>query len=158
MCSCIAEEAAEQESLLAEHILADIENNENLATFYSSSESVKDFLHSSDVRIPLHAAKVLDPSQYMDYNFDIDGIVVELQSVTAIKSGLAYLFLPDVRKERLKNHYFLYRKHVNMQQYSKKGLHVLKSCCGVVLGHMDGGYFLNLTAMAKDIKNPTIGR
>lgn len=54
----------------------------------------------------------------------------------------------------MKNHFFLLRKHVDRQAYSTRGLEVLKHCCGTVIAYVDGGYFLNLTAVPKDPKRP----
>lgn len=146
--------AAEVDTETAEFLSAAIENTENLLSVCGSFQNLEEFLKSSEVRIPLHAVKIAQPELQLNYDFDIDGVLLELKSVTAIKKGLAYLFLPE--KHRLvKDHFFLYRKHVDLPKLSKKGFQALKNICGVVISHLDGGYFLNLTAMPKDPLNPS---
>lgn len=41
-----------------------------------------------------------------------------------------------------------------MDNFSIRWLEAGKNCCGNVIGHVDGGYFLNLKAMPADSENP----
>lgn len=36
---------------------------------------------------------------------------------------------------------------MDRDKYSTRGLEALQNCCGFVMAHIDGGYYLNLTAM-----------
>lgn len=80
--------------------------------------------------------------------------MVELRSIKAIKQGLEFLFLPRVQN-KLKEHFFLFRKYLDSPKLSKKGFQAVRNCWGVTIGHLSGGYFVNLTAMPKDSENPS---
>ncbi|CAL8238459.1 unnamed protein product, partial [Merluccius merluccius] len=134
------------------HVLTAIENMGNLEAAWASAPSAESFLRTPDVRVPLHASTVRQPSAFLNCSFDLDGVHVELEEVTAVTSGLNFLFLPPVLK--VKKHFFLHRKHVDLQAYSVKGRKALRNCCGVVLAHLHGALFLNLTAMPKDKQTP----
>lgn len=135
------------------HIVTSIENMQNLqAAWDGTTNRVEEFL-LSDTHIPLHASSISMSRLFVDYNFDIDGIVIELNELTAIKSGVNYIFLPERLKVR--NHYFLLRKYVDLAAFSAKGRKALQNCCGIVLSHLDGGLYLNLTALPKDKAKPS---
>lgn len=103
---------------MAEHVLAAADNTDNIVSACQSFPTVEEFLKSSEVRILLHAAKVSEPEKHLQYNFDIDGILVELTAVTVIKKGISYLFLPE-KQRQVKDHFFLYRKHVDLSSQVK---------------------------------------
>lgn len=135
------------------HLIAAKLNTENLV-IYKDYNSVEEFLRNDTVRIPLHATTIEDPLSVVDLNYDVDGLCVELLSVEAVKQGIHFLFLPMLEIHNLRNHFFLLRKHVDRTLYSKAGLEVLKNCCGTVIAHINGGYYLNLTAIPKDSRKP----
>lgn len=133
-----------------------IENSVNLEIPYKKQESVEGFLLSEDVRIPLHSCSIKDPDSHLLYNYDLDGIVIQLKSVMAIYRGLHYLKLPDISHGDLVLHYQFLKKHVNFAEYSTRGVKAFQHCFGRTIAIMDDGYFLNLTALPKDKGNPSV--
>lgn len=129
-------------------------NHDNLHYAYSQCQDIANFLTDPNLRVPLHASRISDPAENLKLTFDLDGFFCELESIKAIKIGLHFLFLSPRISRTLENQYVIVRKHVDTTLYSTKGWASLQHCCGLVIGHVDGGYFLNLTAFPKDPQNP----
>lgn len=140
-----------------EHMAAGTVNHDNLHYAYSQCQDIGNFLTDPNLRVPLHASRISDPAENLKLSFDLDGVFCELESIKAIKSGLHFLFLSPRISRTLENHYVIVRKHVDTTLYSTKGWASLQHCCGLVIGHVDPGYFLNLTAFPKDPQNPDPG-
>ncbi|CAM4573804.1 unnamed protein product [Leuciscus chuanchicus] len=70
---------------------ADVENSKNLLDAFYSYADVEDILRDEDVHIPLFPTVVESSKDSINYAYDIDGIVIELREITALKASLHYL-------------------------------------------------------------------
>ncbi|XP_029281300.1 uncharacterized protein LOC115003588 [Cottoperca gobio] len=121
---------------------------------YNSSHSVEQFLHSPDVMIPLYATNIEDPQEELCFSFDIDGVVLEISALAAIKSSVHYLKMPHFESRHLIHKFHHLKKHLPLQGLSGNAMKCLRAMLGVTLGHVDGGYFLDLAAVPRDLKQP----
>lgn len=112
------------------------ENTSNLAHRRSQFNGVKEFLCDEDVHISVHPTRVTAYEQdtFLEYRFDIDGVVLELQDLAAIKMPLNYVSFDKPTKHNLKPAFHLLKKHVsNNHVYSDKGFACLMHCKGIKL-------------------------
>ncbi|KAK2885211.1 hypothetical protein Q8A67_016048 [Cirrhinus molitorella] len=133
---------------------ANDENTKNLLEAYYSHNDVPHFLNDPDIRIPLFPTTVVQPHSNLNYNYDIDGIVIELKDLTALKANLHYLFVGKVLANQLQVHWPTLRKHLVLSEYDATGLSALTRTFGHTLGFVDGGYQLHLTCMSALKTNP----
>ncbi len=130
------------------------QNTENLLDAFDRFPSVEEFLHCEDVRIPLHPMVIDNPKQSLDYMYDTDGIVIQLDKLQAVTRGIHYLFLPMFQKHMLLPHYHYIKKYLNLTAFSSLGLEVLKNAVGYVIAYVNGAYHLNLTVVPINSKSP----
>jgi len=86
-------------------------NTEYLVEERRKHATTKEFLHF-EVHIPFHSCKIDAPLLHTNQVFDIDGVVLEIDQLKAIRGRLHYLFLPKLEAHMMKNHYFILRKHL----------------------------------------------
>ncbi len=67
-------------------------NSRNILDAYYSHDTPEHFLCDEDIRIPLFPTVVEEASETLRFEFDLDGIVIELRTLIAVKAGLHYLF------------------------------------------------------------------
>lgn len=146
---------SEEEPEPEDHISVGKDNTANLMAPFDAAETVEDFLKAQDVRVPLYASKILDASNQLLFEYDIDGVVLELESITAINRGLHYLFLPK-KQRNMADHWKFFKKHFKLDGLSTSALTALTLCQGTAIAFLDGGYFLNLTVFPKDIQRPSV--
>lgn len=70
-------------------------NTETLLDSVNRCPSVSDFLHV-DIRIPIHAVHVLEPRCHLQFNYDVDGVVIELSKMVGIMGGIHHLLMPKL--------------------------------------------------------------
>ncbi|CAM4428180.1 unnamed protein product [Leuciscus chuanchicus] len=109
------------------HHYADVENAKNLLDAFYNHADVEDFLRDEDVHIPLYPTVVDSSKDTINFAYDIDGLVIELREVTALKASLHYLV---------------------------EGISALKKTFGHSLGFVDGGYLLNICCVTAEKINP----
>ncbi|XP_063962071.1 uncharacterized protein LOC135155775 [Lytechinus pictus] len=99
------------------------DNTRQLAQEIASHSSIESFLQDDLVRLnirPTNATK-LEQATLLEYKYDIDGVVVELNNLSALSSPINYIrFNPC--KGSMQPAYHLLKKHVNLQYYSANGL------------------------------------
>lgn len=131
------------------------DNREALFKELQSFPSLKEFLSSEDSRMIFQSTLVPDPDDLFDFTFDIDGLTIELNYITAIRKGLHFLQLPLTEENLIvQPQYSFVKKHLRLREFSTAGLRVLTHCCGIKLGYIDGGYHLCLTALPQDWLKP----
>lgn len=129
------------------------ENTGNLLSAIDRFETVEEFLRDEDVRIPLFPTTVDDSSEDLTYSYDFDGIVVRMSNLAYINAPIHYLFVGKLDVSKLQNHWHILKKHMNLTLYTANGISALLKTTGVVLGFVDGGYFLNVSCRAKTADN-----
>jgi len=131
------------------------ENAEILNEIYGSYSSIPEFL-SDEVVIPVHATTVEDPKLYLDFAYDIDGIVIEVGSLQAIKARIPYLKMPEFCPYHLHGQFSYLKKHIKLTSLSSVAYKCVQLIRGVTIAHVGDGYFLDLSFLPKDLKNPDI--
>lgn len=51
-------------------------------TQYNDFDTVEEFLQNEHILIPLHASTIQNPLSVLNFSYDVDGLCVELQSVS----------------------------------------------------------------------------
>ncbi len=72
------------------------ENTKNLLNTFYSLNTVEAFLRDEDVHIPLFPTTVTQAKDTINYDYDTDGVVIELKYLMAIKAHLHYLLVGKV--------------------------------------------------------------
>ncbi len=132
------------------------DNTSNLLEPFTAAETVKDFLIDGSIVTPFNAATVSQSLKVFDYNFDLDGICIQLDRLAAIRAGLHYLHLKPP-KGNLAGHYHILKKHFDLKSMNTEGRNALKKTYGLYVAVLDGGYFLNLTVVPEDFSKPDPG-
>lgn len=109
---------------------------------------MKEFLTSPEVRVSLHGSKVTNPKDNFNFEFDIDGGVLELVPVPSRKAYI--IFLPELQ-HHIQRHCCLLKKPVKFTIWQNLGEKLLWVC----FGSGTCGYFLNFTAFPEDLKKPS---
>lgn len=115
-------------------------NSEFLTRLFYSHASMDDFLEDEDLHLPVHPTNVtpLEREVLIERTYDIDGMVVELKSLRALKNPLHYLLLKIIGLHSLSSVYHLLKKHLSLSEYSNNGLKCLKNIQGLHIGYMNG--------------------
>ncbi len=87
------------------------ENSRNILDAYYSHDTPEHFLCDEDIRIPLFPTVVEEASETLRFEFDLDGIVIELRTLIAVKAGLHYLFVGRVVGTNLQEHWHQLKKN-----------------------------------------------
>ncbi|MGL5643877.1 MAG: hypothetical protein ACRCW3_03860 [Metamycoplasmataceae bacterium] len=130
------------------------ENTQNLLDCFYSHDNVQDFLRNEDARVPLFPTTVLMAKEYFRYAYDLDGLVIELNDLTALKARIHYLFVGKVVGPKLQMHWPVLKKHVPLADYNDTGISALTKTFGHTLAFVDGGYMLNLSCMSALTTHP----
>lgn len=141
-CNLIDEHTEEELEFLYgdRHHYTDVENKKNLLDVFYSHADVDDFLRDGDVHIPLFPTAVDRSKDSINYAHDIDGIVIELREITALKASLHYLLLTKVVGVNLQTHWHSLKKRLPLSDFSADGISTIKKTFGHTLGFVDGGY------------------
>ncbi len=149
------EDDCEQEQQHHEkNVGASEENSRNILDAYYSHDTPEHFLCDEDIRIPLFPTVVEEASETLRFEFDLDGIVIELRTLIAVKAGLHYLFVGRVVGTNLQEHWHQLKKHIPLTDYSAAGVSALLKTYGHSLGYVDGGYQLNMSCVTAEKKYP----
>lgn len=124
-----------------------MENTKGLMSSYFRFRTTEQFLRDESVYVPLFPTVADDAAESLQYSYDFDGIVVHLADVSCVTAGIHYLFARKVDGSKVCNHWHILKKHLYLKKYSADGISALRKSVGVVLGYIDGGYFLNLTCV-----------
>ncbi|CAM4573409.1 unnamed protein product [Leuciscus chuanchicus] len=122
----------------------------NTASLLSSLKNwinIDAFLHN-DTTIPFPSSLV-DP-----HAFDFDGLVIQLTELLGLEADFHYINLPRIEQHHLRAHWSNRKKHVQLRNCSSSGVDALRCSQRITLARVDGGYFLNLTVMTRDMRHP----
>ncbi|KAM3603027.1 uncharacterized protein V6R79_022549 [Siganus canaliculatus] len=108
------------------------------------------FLHDEDIRFPAFPSTYHREEDLLRTSYDLDGIVVELESIGGLQMYLPLLTFPPPSPNTLRNHFHLLKKHVTLPGKGTRWVNAMRHCYGVCLGQVAGGYYLNLTVMPKE--------
>lgn len=121
------------------------DNSDSILSAVSQYDKIDDFLADEELKIPIHCTSAEYDSVY--YTYDIDGVVIELMEMCGVVGRVHYLFLPELQGDMISNHYNILKKHIKLSMYSEKEISALRNSCGWTIGHVDGGYFLNMSVV-----------
>lgn len=98
---------------------------------------MEDFLRDEDIHLSVHPTTIpmSDQNSILDYAVDIDGVVAELAKIAAVKIPLPYVTFQLPSKRNMKPVFHLIKKHIQLHQYSSKGLQCLKASKGIHLAN-----------------------
>ena len=115
-------------------------NSEMLNMLLASYPSMADFLSDDDANLSLHSTNVTEQEQdgIIKKSFDIDGLIMELGSLAAIKCPLHYLSLKTDGKYVLHPFFHVLKKHIPISQYSGAGLQCLRNIQAIHISYTDG--------------------
>ncbi|KAK5936114.1 hypothetical protein CgunFtcFv8_027911 [Champsocephalus gunnari] len=129
------------------------DNTSSILVPYSAADDIKAFLIDGTIVTPFNASTVKNSMKVCDYIYDLDGVCIELDRLSAIKAGLHYLHLKNP-KGKLVGHYHILKKHFHLRRMSNEGRKAIKKILGLYVSVLDGGYFLNFTIVPEDLNNP----
>ncbi|RXN18886.1 hypothetical protein ROHU_001960 [Labeo rohita] len=130
------------------------ENSRNILDAFYKHRNVDDFLRNDNLHIPFFPTTVQYAKDNLNYDYDFDGIVIELKDLTAIKADLHYLLVAKVVGQTLQNHWHSLKKHINLNNYNAPAISALTHTYGHTLSFVDGGYLLNMSCISAELKNP----
>lgn len=128
------------------------ENFSNLMDAFEECKDVETFLKDPDIRIPLFASHFMDPGSSLSMSYDTDGVCIQISELSGIKARMHYLNMPLFTPGHIKPQWHHLKKHIPLVGVPEKALKCLKSMVGICLGSVDGGFFLDLTMVPKDLK------
>lgn len=143
----------EDETSLVE-VAAD--NYEHFVSAYSSYQDVKTFLHRRDDSSVLYrpvSTKRYESTLMFSYDFDTDGIVIELDRISCVQFYTPYVNLLPQDKASLIPMYPVLKKHVFLSEYSKEAMKLLRWTSGMQL-ISEHGWQINAVLMPnKDLSS-----
>ena len=118
-------------------------NSTELFSAIHSYGSLEDFLQDDDLRLSARPTSItrLEHDVLIDKQYDIDGVVVELQSFSAIKAPLNYLLLKAQDLSSVHPVYDIVKKHLQLDQYDQQSLKSLKNSHGIHFAYVNGWRF-----------------
>ncbi|KAJ8007668.1 hypothetical protein DPEC_G00096550 [Dallia pectoralis] len=111
------------------------------STENSQFGGVKEFLDDEDLHLTVHPSVVTTSEQdyFLEYRFDIDGVVVEPLEMATIKMPLNYVSFEKLTKMKLKPAFHLLKKHLcNNHFYYATGFSCLVHSRGIKLAESQG--------------------
>ena len=105
-------------------------NSESLISCVLNEKNISEFLHR-DKHILIRPTNIIKSEQevLLNIDYDIDGIVLELKVLTAIKFQIRYINLCPYSSGRLSSVFNILKKHLNLNKF-KQNLHVLRHAKG----------------------------
>lgn len=112
---------------------AGTDNTQNLFHAFRSYGPVLDFLQCKHVHIPVFPTEVRSAYNCVRYEYDFDGVVVEVKDLSLLRANLHYLFCSPVDRQTIANHWNLLKKHLPLREYSLDGFAALHRVYGMSL-------------------------
>lgn len=128
-------------------------NTQTLHDAVSQFSTQSEFL-GAEHRMCFHSTYMAQPEYHLTYNFDIDGLVVELERATALLAPIHYLLLPCIQVHMLQESYKFLKKHVDLTECTPLGTSALRHSCGYTIGYVE--FQKELQVKGKDKSRPTI--
>jgi len=93
-------------------------NSDNILSAVSRFAGLEEFLHTEDVKIPIHCSSA--DCESLEFIYDIDGVVVQLKELCGVVGRVHYMFLPEFHAHMINEHYDILRKHINLSTLTEK--------------------------------------
>ncbi len=97
---------------------------------------------------------IANPHEELEIRFDVHGLCVQLDALQHILTPIHYLNFQTPSPVTVIKHFQFLNKHFNLNALSASGLASLKECRGTYIAVADGGYFVNLTVLPRDMVSP----
>ncbi|KAK6180582.1 hypothetical protein SNE40_012712 [Patella caerulea] len=103
-------------------------NTENLLDIMGNHTSIAEFLRDEEARFSFHVSRATELEQeiLIEGEFDFDGVVVDLNCFSAIKSPIFYLLLDIQKVEFNQPAYHLIKKHIGLSRFNVAEIERLK--------------------------------
>ena len=114
-------------------------NTAELLHDINSAIDMEGFLSNEDEHLNVRStnATLLEQSALIDFDYDIDGVVVELHSLSGIAAPVFYLKL-NSKKINIQPCYHIAKKHFDLSTFTGNGLKSLQNCHGIHLCYTMG--------------------
>lgn len=112
------------------------ENSISFCSTFLKYENVHSFMHRSEVGfISTRCVNTTFGEMYclLQSSLDIDGIVLEIKDLTAIKFPVFYMNILPRGDGSIISLYPVLKKHIDITRYQKESLSLLKKCYGIQL-------------------------
>ena len=112
------------------------ENSRNFCSYLVQYENVHEFLHrEADERLVIRSTNATYGEQmfYIRTEYDIDGIVLELDELSSTAFDVSYLNLLPKGRNSLLPLYNVLKKHLKLSNFNKRSLSIVKMCHGIQL-------------------------
>ncbi|KAL1254872.1 hypothetical protein QQF64_012933 [Cirrhinus molitorella] len=119
-------------------------NTRNLMDAFYHYNFTEDFLKDKDLNIPLFPTTIQQAPSAVNLNYDLDGIVMQINDLAGLKQRLHYLFVGKVCGASLQQHWPILKKHLQLNKYNTAAMSNL-----FTTAFIDGGLFHNLSIMTR---------
>ncbi len=134
---------------MSDFISIGLSNTLSLIEPYEDHFNFEEFLHDPEVKVPLFCTQYDCDEGLLDTTYDIDGLLIELNCLAAIRDRITYLSLPPIHMSSLKDHYHILKKHMVTPACSPNDHQALKHSVGHCLAQTSSGYFVNLSVVPR---------
>ncbi|XP_034145842.1 uncharacterized protein LOC117594222 [Esox lucius] len=116
------------------------DNTQSIFHLFEQFKTVEDFLKDDNMHVSVNPTTVtiLEQTSNLDFSFDIDGVVIELEGMSAVKIHIQYLKFPKAIKTTIRPVFHLLKKHVKPKHYSTRGFKCFQHSQGMTLAQSQG--------------------
>lgn len=115
---------------------------------------MESFLRDEDVHVLLFHTVSKDAKHTIPYAYDIDGLVIELKDLTAVKAPIHYLMVGKVAGQNLQNYWHSLKKYLPLNVCNNAEVSAFNKTFGHTLAFMDGSYLLNICLITVEKQHP----
>lgn len=117
------------------YIRASEDNTQSFLDLIRQFKTLENFLFDDSIHLSVSPTTVTNLEQrlYLDYAFDIDGVVVELEELSGLKLPVSYLSFPKPSKVTMRPVFHLLKKHIRSNTYSRLGFRCFQLSKGLLL-------------------------
>ncbi len=111
------------------------DNTQTLMDLIGQFKMIEDFLCNDSIHLSVSPTTLTNLEQrlYLDYAFDIDGVVVELEGLSGLKLPVSYLTFPKPTKATLRPVFHLLKKHIKSNTFFRLGFRCFQLSKGLSL-------------------------
>ncbi|CAM4685443.1 unnamed protein product [Leuciscus chuanchicus] len=134
------EESGASEEVESLYIRTSEDNTQSLMDLIRQFTTIKDFLCDDSIHLSVSPTTLsnLEQSLFLDFAFDIDGVVVELEGLSGLKLPVPYLTFPKPSKATMRPVFHLLKKHIRSNNYSRLGFRCFQLSRGISLAKSQG--------------------
>lgn len=111
------------------------DNTQSFMVLIRPFKTIDDFLCDDSIHLSVSPTTLTNLEQHLhlDYAFDIDGVVVELEGLSGLKLPVSYLTFPKPTKVTMRPVFHLLKKHIKSNTYSRLGFSCFQLSKGLLL-------------------------